>query len=98
MTSTSPASPSPTAERGPTLRLSELLKRPVVDNGGESLGRLSDVIVRLRGSDYPLVTGIVVGIGGGREVYVPLEQVASFDGDVLKLTTAKLDLRQFERR
>jgi CBS domain-containing protein/sporulation protein YlmC with PRC-barrel domain len=98
MTSTSPASPSPTAERGQTLRLSELLKRPVVDNGGESLGRLSDVIVRLRGSDYPLVTGIVVALGGGREVFVPLEQVAAFEGDVLKLTTAKLDLRQFERR
>jgi CBS domain-containing protein len=98
MTSTSPASPPPTAERGPTLRLSELLKRPVVDNGGESLGRLSDVIVRLRGSDYPLVTAIVVGIGGGREVFVPLEQVAAFQGDVLRLTTARLDLRQFERR
>jgi CBS domain-containing protein/sporulation protein YlmC with PRC-barrel domain len=98
MTSPSPASPPPTAERGPTLRLSELLKRPVVDNGGDSLGRLSDVIVRLRGSDYPLVTGIVVSIGGGREVYVPLEQVASFEGDVLKLTSAKVDLRQFERR
>ena len=39
MTSPSPASPPPTAERGPTLRLSELLKRPVVDNGGDSLGR-----------------------------------------------------------
>ncbi len=98
MTSTSPASPPPTAERGQTLRLSELLKRPVVDSGGESLGRLSDVIVRLRGSDYPQLTGIVVAIGGGREVFAPFEQVASFEGDVLKLTTARLDLRQFERR
>ena len=98
MTSTSPASPSPTAERGHTLRLSDLLKRPVVDSGGESLGRLSDVIVRLRGSDYPLVTGLVVAISGGRQVFVPTAKVSSFDGDVLKLTTAKLDLRQFERR
>ena len=97
MTSTSPASPPPTAERRQTLRLSELLKRPVADSGGEALGRLSDVIVRLRGSDYPLVTGIVVTIGG-REVFVPLEQVSGFDGEVIKLTSAKLDLRQFERR
>ena len=97
MTSTSPASASPTADRGQTLRLSNLLKRPVVDSGGESLGRLSDVIVRLRGSDYPLVTGLVVAIGG-RQVFVPMDKVSSFDGDVLKLTTAKLDLRQFERR
>jgi CBS domain-containing protein/sporulation protein YlmC with PRC-barrel domain len=98
MTSTSPASPPPTAERRQTLRLSSLLKRPVADSGGESLGRLSDVIVRLRGSDYPQATGIVVTIGGGREVFVPLEQVSGFDGEVIKLTTAKLDLRHFERR
>ena len=56
------------------------------------------MIVRLRGSDYPLVIGGVVSIGGGREVFVPLEQVSDFDGEVIKLTTAKLDLRQFERR
>jgi CBS domain-containing protein len=97
MTSTSPASASPTAGRGQTLRLSNLLKRPVVDSGGESLGRLSDVIVRLRGPDYPLVTSLVVAIGG-RQVFIPMEKVSSFDGEVLKLTTAKLDLRQFERR
>ena len=98
MTSTSPASASPAADREQTLRLSNLLKRPVVDSGGQSLGRLSDVIVRLRGSDYPLVTGLVVAIGSGRQVFVPLDKVSSFDGEVLKLTTAKLDLRQFERR
>jgi CBS domain-containing protein/sporulation protein YlmC with PRC-barrel domain len=98
MTSASPASPPPTAEHGQTIRLSDLLKRPVADSSGESLGRVSDVIVRLRGSDYPQVTGVVVAIGGGREVFVPLDQVSTFGGDALKLTTAKLDLRQFERR
>ena len=46
------------------MRLSQLLKRPVADRGGESIGRLSDVIVRLRGTDYPLVTGLVVAVGG----------------------------------
>jgi hypothetical protein len=98
MTSASPTSPPPTAERGQTIRLSDLLKRPVADSSGASLGRVSDVIVRLRGPDYPQMTGVVAAIGGGREVFVPLDQVGSFDGDVLKLTTAKLDLRQFERR
>jgi hypothetical protein len=79
-------------------RLSNLLKRPVTDSSGVPLGRLSDVIVRLRGSDYPLVTGIVVSIERGRRVFVSIEQVSGFDGQVLKLTTPKLDLRQFERR
>jgi len=31
-------------------------------------------------------------------VFVPLEQVSSFDGEVLQLTSARLDLRRFERR
>jgi CBS domain-containing protein len=56
------------------------------------------VIVRLRGSDYPLVIGIEAGIGGTREVFVPVDKAAAFDGEMLKLTTAKLDLRQFGRR
>ncbi len=94
---TTPAAPAPQAGSARTLHLSELLRRPLTDRGGESLGRLSDVIVRLRGAEYPLVTGLVATVGG-REVYVPIEQVSSFDGEVLKLTSAKLDLRRFERR
>ena len=74
-----------------------MLKRPVADSGGEALGRLADVIVRLRGAEHPLVIGLVAAVGS-REVFVPLEQVSSFDGEVLKLTSARLDLRQFERR
>jgi CBS domain-containing protein/sporulation protein YlmC with PRC-barrel domain len=80
-----------------TLRLSRLLGKPVTASSGESLGKLSDVIVRLRGSDYPLVTGLVASVGG-RDIFIPLEQVGALEGDVLKLTTAKLDVRQFERR
>jgi CBS domain-containing protein len=80
-----------------TLRLSRLLKRPVSDRGGESIGRLADVIVRLRGTDYPLVTGLVAAVGG-REIFVPIDQVSSFDADPLRLSSARLDLRHFERR
>ncbi len=98
--------PGPAAGNGPVLRLSRLLKRPVADRSGESLGRLSDVIVRLRGADYPLVTGLV-GAVGGRRVFIPVEQVSSFSrggpagepaGEPLKLTSARLDLRHFDRR
>ena len=80
-----------------TLHLSELLKRPLATRGGESLGRLSDVIVRLRGADLPVVTGLVATVGG-RDVFVPIEQVTSLDGDPLRLASARLSLRRFERR
>jgi hypothetical protein len=99
---TTPAAPAPGARSSPTLHLSELLRRPITDRGGQSIGRLSDVIVRLRGADDPVVTGLVAAVGG-RGVFVPIDQVASLDGTGqppagLRLTSAKLDLRRFERR
>ena len=97
MTTPPPAGPGVPAGNQATLRLSRLLKRPVTDRGGGSLGRLADVIVRLRGSDYPLVTGLVAAVGG-REIFVPIDQVSSFDGDPLRLSSARLSLRHFERR
>ena len=94
---TTPAAPAPQAGSARTLHLSDLLRRPLLDNRGESIGRLSDVIVRLRGAEYPLVTGLVASVGG-RDVFVPVEQVSAVDVEVLKMTSAKLDLRRFERR
>jgi CBS domain-containing protein len=105
--STTPAAPAPGAGSSPKLHLSGLLRRPITDRGGESIGRLSDVIVRLRGADGPVVTGLVATVGS-RAVFVPIEQVASLGAagpqapgppdSSLRLTSAKLDLRRFERR
>jgi CBS domain-containing protein len=95
--STSPAAAAPEAGNERVLHLSELVGRPITDKRGESIGKLADVIVRLRGAEHPLVTGLVAAVAS-REVFVPLEQASSFDGEVLKLTSARLDLRQFERR
>ena len=61
------------AEHGgglPVIHLSQLLRAPVLARSGEAVGRVEDVIVRLRGNDeYPLVTGIVAGVGGRRRVH-----------------------------
>jgi hypothetical protein len=97
MTTTPSATPASDTAAGRSIYLSGLLGRPLADRSGQPLGKLADVIVRLRGTDYPLVTGLV-GAVGGREVFVPSEQASGFDGDVLKLASARLDLRQFERR
>src|SRR5271169_7227447 len=100
MTTTPPpgaAKSSAPADNKVTLRLSQLLKRPISDRSGESIGRLDDVIVRLRGGDYPLLTGLVAAVGG-RQIFVPLDQVSTIDGDPLRLSSARLSLRHFERR
>jgi CBS domain-containing protein/sporulation protein YlmC with PRC-barrel domain len=97
MTTTPAAGPGAPADNQTTLRLSRLLRRPIADSRGESIGRVADVIVRLRGADYPLVTGLVAAVGG-REIFVPIDQVSSLDGDPLRLSSARLSLRHFERR
>ena len=90
-------STTPGSQRHEAVRLSGLLRGSVTDSGGEAIGRLSDVIVRLRGADYPVVTGLVVAVGG-RPVFVPVEQVARWRLATLRLTSARLSLLPFERR
>ncbi len=95
--SATPAAAEPETASERVLHLSDLVGRPMTDRRGESIGRLADVIVRLRGAESPVVTGLVASVGG-REVFVPFGQATVFDGEVLKLSSAKLDLRRFERR
>jgi hypothetical protein len=94
-TTPAPAAPDASSER--VLHLADLVGRPITDRKGDTIGKLADVIVRLRGADPPAVTGLVASVGG-RDVFVPFEQATGFDGEVLKLSSAKLDLRRFERR
>jgi CBS domain-containing protein len=93
---TVPGTPAATRP-GRTIHLSDLLKRPITDSRGESLGRVEDVVVSFPGSPLPVVKGLVAKVGG-REVFVPVEQTGVFDGEELKLTSPTLDLRRFERR
>jgi sporulation protein YlmC with PRC-barrel domain len=91
--STTPAAPAGKAGGSRTLYLSELFRVPVTGRSGEHIGRLSDLIVRLRGADLPVLTGLVATVGG-RSVFVPIEQVSALEGSELRLTSAKLDLRR----
>ncbi len=97
MTATPAAGPGAPAGNRTTLRLSRLLRLPIADSRGESIGQVADVIVRLRGADYPAVTGLVAAVGG-REIFVPVDQVSSLGENPLRLSSARLSLRQFERR
>jgi CBS domain-containing protein len=79
------------------LRLSALLRSPLTTRSGESVGRVDDVIVRLRGAEHPLVTGLVAQVGG-RRVYISNDQVASLSPQGAQLASERVDLRSFERR
>ena len=82
----------------PLIHLSELLRAPVVARSGETVGRVEDVIVRLRGADtYPLVTGIVAGVGG-RRVFIGSRSIHQYAPGRVVLAKNKIDLRGFERR
>jgi CBS domain-containing protein len=90
-----------TPEQGgglPVIHLSQLLRAPVLARSGEDVGRVEDVIVRLRGADeYPLVTGIVAGVGG-RKVFIGSKSIHEYATDRVVLAKNKIDLRGFERR
>jgi CBS domain-containing protein len=79
------------------LHLSTLLRSPLLDRAGERLGRVEDVIVRLADGGYPPVTGLKARIGG-RELFVPVDKVASLDARAARLSGQKLSLGRFERR
>jgi CBS domain-containing protein len=82
----------------PVIHLSQLLRAPVLARSGDEVGRVDDVIVRLRGADeYPLVTGIVAGVAG-RQVFVGSKSIHEYAPDRVVLAKNKLDLRSFERR
>lgn len=80
------------------IQLSQLLRAPMVARSGEEVGRVDDIIVRLRGVDtYPLVTGIVAEVGG-RRLFVGSGAIWRLDPYRVILAHNEIDLRRFERR
>ncbi|HTQ20614.1 magnesium transporter MgtE N-terminal domain-containing protein [Mycobacterium sp.] len=97
MSSTKAKAPEPGSEL-PVIHLSQLLRAPVLARSGEAVGRVEDVIVRLRSAhEYPLVTGIVAGVGG-RPLFIGSQAIHEFKPDRVVLAKNKVDLRGFERR
>src|SRR5919198_2908933 len=78
------------------LFVSQLVRRPVVAEGGRELGRLNDLVVRLEEPDHPTVSGVVVG-AGKRDLFVPAAAIA-LASDVSRLRDARLAFDVFRRR
>ncbi|MGO8875378.1 MAG: magnesium transporter MgtE N-terminal domain-containing protein [Acidimicrobiales bacterium] len=80
----------------PILHLSRVIKRPLVDGGGDRMGRVEDLIVRV-GEPHPPLVGAVVRIAR-RDLFLPIDQIAGLEDGRIRFEDGRVDLRHFERR
>lgn len=79
------------------LFLSQLIGKPVLDRHGEPFGRVRDLIVAL-GEQYPPVTGLVVRVTGGREIFLPWSDVDEITIAGARLHASSIDITSFRQR
>jgi CBS domain-containing protein len=79
------------------LFLSRLVGRPVRDRDGDAFGKIRDLIVAL-GERYPPVTGLVVRVASGREIFLPWTDVEAIDASGARLRTTLIDMATFRQR
>ena len=85
------------------LIFSQLVGRPIVDAHREKVARLVDLIVRINPvlstseETYPPLSGLVAHVAG-RDVWIPMSQIASFGERTIGLASANLSLERFVRR
>jgi CBS domain-containing protein len=78
------------------LHLSLVVPCALRDRGGERLGRVVDLIVRLGGDDYPPLSGALAEVAG-RPVFVPAAEIESIGAQEIALRSSRLDLEHFHR-
>ncbi len=84
--------------RDSLVSLAGLTGRPVCPPAGEPVGRVADVVARWdTGEPYPPLSGLVVRVGA-RRAFVPAAAVQSVGQREVRLSTARLDLRDFAPR
>jgi hypothetical protein len=80
------------------ISLAGILRGSVYNQAGAEIGTIVDAVARWDGEEpYPPVTGLVVRVGS-RLAFVSIDQVAEVTRDRVELRSARLDLRDFERR
>ncbi|MGW0729621.1 magnesium transporter MgtE N-terminal domain-containing protein [Streptomyces sp. GbtcB7] len=86
------------AVRASLVSLAGLIGGPVTNQAGEEVGRVVDVVARLYGSEpYPPVTGLVIRVGR-RHAFLAADTVEKVRAGRVALRSARLDLREYERR
>ncbi len=79
------------------LHLSLVVGGALLDDAGERVGRVDDLIVRLEGEEYPPVSGVVATVAG-RQVFVPWASIAEIAEGRVMLREERIDLQHFRRR
>ena len=79
------------------LFLSQLVGRPARDRNGEPFGKVRDLIVAL-GERYPPVTGLVMRVAGGRDIFLPWSDVEELDTTGARLRTSSIDITAYQQR
>ena len=92
--------PYPDQVPGPTrVFVAQLAGLPVFGPGGESIGKVRDIVAALRlDRKPPRVLGLVVELLTRRPIFVPMLRVSSIEPHAVALTTGSVSLRQFEQR
>lgn len=86
------------AVRDRVVSLAGAVGSPLLNQAGDEIGTISDFVARWDGAEpYPPVTGMVVKVGR-RRAWVPGKKVADLTEEGARLRSAKLDLRDFQRR
>src|ERR1700691_2564979 len=84
--------------RSELVSLAGLIGKPVINQAGQQIGHVADVVARWDGNQpYPPVTGLIARVGR-RRAWLPADAVEEFGRDRIQLRTARLDLREVARR
>jgi flagellar motility protein MotE (MotC chaperone) len=82
----------------PLLYASRIVKLPVLDPEGETIGRVADIVVGApSGLNAPPVVGLVVTVPG-RRIFVAITRVRRIERDGVHLASGSINLRPFSPR
>ncbi|MGD0380740.1 MAG: CBS domain-containing protein [Acidimicrobiales bacterium] len=79
------------------LHLSSVVRGALVDQDGDRLGRVEDLIAQLGFAPHPPVTGVVVRIAR-RQLFVPIARIPDLQPGRVQFVGDTVSLKRFERR
>ena len=77
--------------------LSSVIRRAIVDQAGDRIGRVQDLVARLGDDSHPPVVGAVVRVEG-RDLFIPIRKIGGLEKGDVRFEGNRVDLRRFERR